>query len=66
MRVFTPSDPHDKHKSQIELMNWEADLKEKKDRAKRESRRFWFTAICSAIAAVAAVAGVLLQLILAQ
>ncbi len=66
MRAFIPSDPQDKHRSQIEIMNWEANLKEKKDREKREARRFWFTAICSAIAAVAAVAGVVLQLIPAQ
>lgn len=55
MRAFIPSDPRDKHRSQIEIMNWEAELKEQRLRDKRENRRFIITTAVSTVAAVAAV-----------
>lgn len=54
MRAFIPSDPQDKHRSQIEIMNWEAELKEQRLRGKRENRRFIITTVVSTVAAVGA------------
>lgn len=66
MRAFMPSDPSDKQKSRIEEMNLKAGLEEKKEQKKIETRRFIITTIIASIAAVAAVAGLLLQLFRAQ
>lgn len=61
-----PSDPSDKQKTRIEEMNWKADLEDKKEQKKIETRRFIITTVIASIAAVAAVAGLLLQLFRAQ
>lgn len=62
-RAFTPSNPQDPHRSQIEIMNWEAELEAEKRRESLETRRFIITTVVSSIAAVgalvAAVASVL-------
>lgn len=61
-----PSDPSDKQKSRIEEMNWKAGLEDKKKQKKIEARRFVITTVIASIAAVAAVAGLLLQLFRVQ
>lgn len=66
MRGFMPSAPNDKQRSQIEIANWRAELEAAKKREKRDTRRYWLTTVCAIIAAIAAVAGVVLQLIAMQ
>lgn len=66
MSSFFPSDPNDKIRTQVEIRDWQQSISEKKKAQKRENIRFWITTILSAIAALAAVAGVLIQLALKQ
>lgn len=66
MTSFYPSDPNDWHRTQGEMRDWESEQNEKKKSKRKESFRFWLTTILSGIAAVAAVAGVLIQLFLKQ
>ena len=54
-RAFIPSNPQDKHRSQIEIMNWQAELEAEKKQDNRETRRFIVTPVISSIAAVGAV-----------
>lgn len=63
MRTFIPSNPQDPNRSQIEIMNWQAELEAEKRRERRETRRFIITTVVSGIAAVAAMSGVLIQLL---
>lgn len=62
-RAFIPSNPQDKHRSQIEIMNWKAELEAEKRRERRETRRFIITTVISSIAAISAMTGVLIQLL---
>lgn len=59
---FFPTNPHDRYRTMVELNAWESEQKKLKKKEKRETILFWITAVCSIIAAVAAVAGVVLQL----
>lgn len=65
-RAFYPSHPEDRMRSEQEAAEWRANLEEEKRLKKRDNIRFWITTILSGIAAVAAVAGVLIQLVLMQ
>lgn len=62
-RAFIPTDPQGKHRSQIEIMNWKVELEAKKKQERRQAVMGWITTISSVIAALAAVAGVLIQLL---
>lgn len=66
MSAFFPSDPSDRHRTQAELKEWKDELERRKKIEKRETIRFWVTTVIAAVAALAAVAGVVLQLVLAQ
>jgi len=55
MRAFMPSDPSDKQRSQIETMNWRAELEEKRAKEKMETRRFIITTVIASVAASAAI-----------
>ena len=63
-RAFIPTNPQDQHRSQIELMNWKAELEAEKKQNFRNAILGWVTAISAVIAALAAVAGVVIQLVL--
>ena len=62
MDTFYPSNPNDPHRTQAERRDCEEAIREKGMREKRDRVRFIITAILSGIAALAAVAGVLIQL----
>ena len=62
MPKFIPSDRTDWIETMMERSNWEEALKEQKECEKREKRRFIITTVLSCIAALAAVAGVIIQL----
>lgn len=62
MGTYYPSNPNDWLRTQAELKDIDAAQAEKRKAEKREKFRFLFTAICSAVAALAAVAGVLIQI----
>ena len=62
MPTFIPSDPKDRLRTMAELNDWEQTLKKAKESEKRENRRFIITTVLSGIAALAAVAGVIIQL----
>lgn len=66
MPTFYPSDPHNTMQTQAEEADWKAANAEKKAKEKRDTRRFIVTAVLSGIAALAAVAGVIIQLVSAQ
>jgi hypothetical protein len=61
--VFFPSDPCDKVKTQAELRHYEEELENRRKQQKRDDVRFWISAVLSGIAAMAAVVGVILQLV---
>lgn len=62
MPTFIPSDPKDWLRTMAELNDWEQTIKKAKESEKRENRRFIITTVLSGIAALAAVAGVIIQL----
>ncbi len=62
MPTFIPSDPKDRLRTMAELNDWEQTIKKAKESEKRENRRFIITTVLSGIAALAAVAGVIIQL----
>ncbi len=65
-RAFYPSHPEDPIKSAQETAEWRAQLEEEKRAKRTETIRFWITTVLAGIAAVAAVAGVLIQLVSMQ
>ena len=58
-RGFIPSNPQNQFQTQVEINNWRADLAEKKAQYRLQVWSF----ILSAIAALAAVAGLILQIV---
>jgi len=62
-RAFIPSDPQDQYRTQLEVMNWRAELDAEKKKDRRNAILGWITAISAVIAALAAVAGVVIQLV---
>lgn len=62
MPTFIPSDPKNRLRTMAELNDWEQTIKKAKESEKRENRRFIITTVLSGIAALAAVAGVIIQL----
>lgn len=62
MPIFIPSDPNDRLITMAELNDWKQSIKKEKEKEKRENRRFIITTVLSGIAALAAVAGVIIQL----
>jgi hypothetical protein len=62
MSAFFPSDPQDKLRANAEANDWKVAARKRAEWEKRENRRFVVTAALSAVAALAAVAGVILQL----
>lgn len=62
MPIFIPSDPNDRLRTMAELNDWKQSIKKEKEKEKRENRRFIITTVLSGIAALAAVAGVIIQL----
>lgn len=66
MRGFIPSDPQDWHRTQIELMNWKADLDEAKKKQRTETRRYWITTAIAVLALVLAGISLAAQLGLIQ
>lgn len=63
MRAFIPSDPQDWHKTQIEEMNWKADLEEAKKKQKIEAHRYWITTAIAVAALITAIVSIVLQYI---
>ena len=64
--MFLPTDPNNRAKTQAELRGYEENRKREKERERRETRRFWITTAITSVAALAAVAGVLFQFVLAR
>jgi hypothetical protein len=62
MPIFIPSDPNDRLRTMAELNDWKQSIKKEKEKEKRDNRRFIITTVLSCIAALAAVAGVIIQL----
>lgn len=58
---FFPSEPNNHAKTQAELRAYELRREAEKKEQRKETFRFWITAVLSGIAALAAVAGVLIQ-----
>lgn len=63
MSVLFPSDPNDRSRTQAEIRNWELEQTAKRKAERREAKRFWVTTIIAGIAALASVAGVIIQLV---
>lgn len=66
MPTFFPTDPADKIKTQAQCKDLETARAEQEKQKKRETRRFIITTFLSGIAALAAVAGVIIQLVSGQ
>lgn len=66
MATFFPSDPHDWVRTEAERRDHERAEAERKKKEKRDNFRFALTTVLSGIAALAAVAGVIIQLVSAQ
>lgn len=64
MPSFFPSEPNNWWKTQAERDDWIRAQEEMKAQKKRETRRFVITTALSGIAALAAVVGVIVQLVL--
>ena len=62
MPTFYPSDPQDRMRTEAERNDHEQARKEQAEKERREKMRFVITAVLSGIAALAAVAGVIIQL----
>lgn len=62
MPTFFPSNPQDRMKTEAERKEHERQQKERAEKERREKTRFIITAVLSGIAALAAVAGVIIQL----
>ncbi len=62
MPTFYPSNPQDRMKTEAERKDHERLQKEQGKKERREKMRFIITAVLSGIAALAAVAGVIIQL----
>lgn len=62
MLTFYPSNPQDSMKTEAERKDYERQQKEQAEKERREKTRFIITAVLSGIAALAAVAGVIIQL----
>lgn len=62
MLTFYPSNPQDRMKTEAERKDHERQQKEQAKKERREKMRFIITAVLSGIAALAAVAGVIIQL----
>lgn len=62
MLTFYPSNPQDHMKTEAERKDYEWQQKEQAEKERREKTRFIITAVLSGIAALAAVAGVIIQL----
>lgn len=62
MPTFYPSDPQDRMRTEAERNDHEQAQKEQAEKERREKMRFVITAVLSGIAALAAVAGVIIQL----
>lgn len=63
MSVFFPSDPSDRHRTEIEAREWRKEQEKNRKRERRNVVMGWITTISAVIAALAAVAGVLIQLL---
>lgn len=63
MPTFFPSDPNDRIRTQAEIKDWQNANKERELQKKVEQRRFVATIILSGVAALAAVAGVIIQFV---
>lgn len=62
MPTFYPSNSQDRMKTEAERKDYERQQKEQAKKERREKTRFIITAVLSGIAALAAVAGVIIQL----
>lgn len=62
MPAFFPSNPQDRMKTEAERKEHERQQNEQAEKERREKTRFIITAVLSGIAALAAVAGVIIQL----
>ena len=62
MSTFYPSNPQDLMNTEAERKDHERLQKEQGEKERREKMRFIITAVLSGIAAIAAVAGVIIQL----
>lgn len=62
MLTFYPSNPQDRMKTEAERKDHEQQQKEQAEKERREKTRFIITAVLSGIAALAAVAGAIIQL----
>lgn len=62
MPTLYPTDPQDWLRTEAERKDAEQERKEKADRERREKTRFIITTVLSAVAEIAAVAGVIIQL----
>lgn len=63
MSVFMPTNPHDWGKTQAQKKVWEDAERDSALNQKIEKRRFIISCLLSGIAALAAVAGVIIQLV---
>lgn len=63
MGAFFPSNPQDPVRTRIERDAWLSDQKKQTEKEQQETRRFVITCVISGIAALAAVAGVIIQLV---
>jgi hypothetical protein len=66
MDTFYARNPNDAHETNAKLRDWEQAQAEKAKKEKQEKTRFIVTASLSGIAALAAVAGVIVQLVSAR
>lgn len=66
MPTFFPTDPNDRIRTQAEMMDWQKANEERERQKRIERRKFVATITLSGVAALAAVAGVIVQLVLAQ
>ena len=62
MPTLYPTDPQDWLRTEAERKDKEQERKEKADKERREKTRFIITTVLSAVAAIAADAGVIIQL----
>lgn len=61
-----PTNPQDRARTNAEVREWRENIEKQLKREKKEDRRFWITVAVSSVAALAAVAGIVIQLVLAK
>lgn len=64
--MFRPSNPQNKYLTEMEVNEWRREREEKKKEERRSAVRFWITTAIAAVAALTGIVGIVLQFALRQ